>query len=398
MADKPPSDGARKPGEDRDDDRDTSHPADKPTKPQTDSTSNREHEHEERLRRREEELDERRHRREHVENPAFFVAEPQDSDAPPNELDSRIFPFSGSLYVAVRRRYADEPLRDPEARIGVCDVHPLPATVPAEKNPCPYQLSCYTVATSAVELRQAICDEILVGSPDMSRRQLLKSVQKRWRIVKLEADAVRCGWLFDDPALAGGEPQLRHDGQLLASRDASSWRRVRAMLDNDVAMIVLAGDPEGTGAQRMLIFTVPGLALTKVKALRWGEPTAFSELEGWRGLGRGVRPASAQLPNRQSLWRRVRSELKFRFRMWRGNRRAAKSERRERRDQRRREAAERWAVRSEIAAGLRDWLALIREGAETAIVLAKAALILIAIFAGPLAIVLVAVRLLQDGL
>jgi hypothetical protein len=405
MAAKPPSGGAPKPGEDRDKDRDAPHPADERTKSQSNPSGEQELEesqrHEEELaelERRERELEERRER---AENPAYFVAEPEnegeDEGSPPRELEPKIFPFSGSLYVAVRRDHANEPLRDPEARMGVCDAHPLPADVAAEDNPCPYQLAGYFVARTPVELRQAICEEILAGSPDMSRRRLLRSIEKHWVIVKLEADAVRCGWLFDDPTLPGGEPQLRHDGQQLASRDSSSWRRVREMLDRDVAMLVLGGDREASGrAQRMLMFCVPGLALTKVKALRWGEPRSFSEFEGWRGLGRGIRPATAPLPYRQPLPRRLYSELKYRLRMWRGNRGAAKAERRERRDLRRRASAERWEVRREIIEGLRDCLALIREAAETAILVGKAIIVIGTVVAGPPALVVLASHLLGN--
>jgi hypothetical protein len=407
MAAKPPA-GAPKPGEGRGRKRDSSHPADKRTDPQTNQSSEQElaerrrlaeREAEERRLRREREFEERRRRRERVEGPAPFVAEPQAEAerTPPRELEPRVFAFSGSLFVAVRREYAAEPLRDPEARIGVCDAHPLPPSVAIEDNPCPYQLSAYFVATTPVELRQAICEEILAGSPDMSRRKLLRSIERHWVIVRLDADAVRCGWLFDDPTMPGGEPQLRHDGQRPASRDSGSWRRVREMLDRDVAMLVLGGDRAGSGrAQRMLIFCVPGLALTKVAALRWSEARSFSEFEGWRGLGRGIRPATAPLPYRQPLPRRLYSELKYRLRMWRGNRGAAKAERRERRDLRRRESAARWAVRREIIEGLGDCLALIREAAETAILIAKAIIVIGAALGGPPALVLLASHLLAN--
>jgi hypothetical protein len=403
MAKKPPRDGAPQPGEGRDKDRGTAHPADKRTHRKNDQSGHHElgqdpggEERAAELERRERE---RRRRRERAENPAYFVADPdgedEDEAAAPRELEPRIFSFSGSLYVAVRRKFAEKPLRDPDARIGVCDFHPQPSDVAAEDNPCPYQLNTYVVATTPVELRQAICEEVLAGSPDMSPRRLLRSIEKYWVIVRLDADAVRCGWLFDDPNLPGGEPQLRHDGQKLADRDSNGWQRVREMLDRDVGMLVLGGDREASGrAQRMLIFCVPGLALTKVRVLRWGPARSFSEFEGWRGLGRGIRPATAPLPYRQPLPRRLYSEFKYRLRMWRGNRGAARAERRDRRDRRRHESAARWEVRREIIDGFRDCLALIRETLETAILLAKAIIVIGVAFGGLPALILLGFHLL----
>jgi hypothetical protein len=377
----PPPGGARDPADDRD--------RQLPPKP-VDDTSEEEFELE--LAAHAREVERRRRLRLHVENPEWFVADSDEASDGPPEIESPVFPFIGKLYLAVRRKYATNPLRDPEARLGVCDEHPLPADVPAEDNPCAYQTSAFFVATSPTELRRTMFAELMLGNPDLSPREVLKSLNNHWRIVELEAAAVRCAWLFGDPALEGGEPQLRHDGQRLASEDASSWRRVRSMLDRDAAIVVLGGDRDGE-AQRILLFNLPALALSRsaVQALKWGKPTKFTDYDGWRGLGRGTPLRPPSLPNRQPLVRRVRSDLKFRYRMWRENRRTAKAERIERRDQRRRESAERWAVRGAIIEELRNLVALVREAVETTMVIAKLILIigvLVGIPAGVTAVVL----------
>lgn len=341
-------------------------------------------------------VEHRRLLRGRIEDASRFVAESGAEKGAIGKLEGRTFPFSGSLFVAVHTRYVNEPLRDPEARIGVCDVHPLPADVPAEENPCPFQLCDFYVATSAAELRQAICEEMLLASPDLSPREIRRTIEAKWRIVALEADAVICGWFFDDRAFPGGEPQLRHDGQQLANRGSPAWTRVREMLEDDVAMMILGGDPEGTGrAQHMLLFVIPGLALTKERALRWGPARTFGELEGWRGFRRAVRRAKVPAPARRSRIRTAASEALFRWRTRRANHAAARAERRGRRDRRRLESAERWSVRSKIAAGLRDWLLLIREIAETAIVVGIAVAIVASIVASLPAAGYLAWRLLE---
>lgn len=377
----PQPDGSWGPADDRDVDRPSHYPTDE-TKDKPDDGA------------AEQELEKRSQLRDRVENPAYFVADPADFPAAFDESERPIFPLSGNIFLAVRRDWAEEPLRDPEARIGVCDVHPLPTTVPAEDNPCAYQSVSYVVASSPSELRQALWSEALIGSTDLPPQALWKSIDKHWCIVEVEVEAVRCALLFDDPALPGGEPQLRHDGQRLTSDDAGSWRRVRNMLDQDAAMVILGGDPEGI-AQRIVIFTLPGTALTKVKALKWGEPIAFGEFDSWHGLGRGAWLRASQLPNRQSFIRRGRSELKFQYRMWRANCRAARDERRERRDLRRQASATRWQVRRVIFEGLRELIAVVREAAEALIVVAKAILFVIVVIGAPPTLVIGAVKLIM---
>jgi hypothetical protein len=195
MATTPPPSGSWEPADDHDKDRPSPHPADK------DNDKPRGNEAERRRK-----IEWRSQLRYHIENPAYFVAQPDELPANLAEIESRIFPLSGERYIAVRRDWAKKPLQDPEARIGVCDVHPLPATVPTEENPCAYQCVCYFIATSPTELRRALFEELLIGSPDMSRGEVWKSIDEEWCIVEVEVEAVRCAWLFDDPALAGGEP------------------------------------------------------------------------------------------------------------------------------------------------------------------------------------------------
>lgn len=304
--------------------------------------------------------------REMTENPANFLSSggSRESREDPS-LKPPIAPLSGRVYAMVHKDHAAEPLRDPDASISTCERHLHSAEAPAGESPCLFEAVSFAIAASPEELLHSICAAMLRGAPYLSLDWVIRSLDRDWRIVPLDANRVNLAALAVGPPLIQRKTRLRRNNRA-PTEDREGKARAREALDRGAALATTPADPNEFGSvERLLIFTIPGQALMSVGALRWGSPQKFSDL-----------------PFNRSRLRVAKTYMALLGEVSRENRHAIRAVRRKRRDTRRHESAERWRVRGLIASEMRSIPALIREWAEALVALAKAALLFVFLITG----------------
>jgi hypothetical protein len=205
--------------------------------------------------------------------PYRFVGVDRESD----DADPAIAPWLGHVHVLVHRDAPERFWEDPRLRLGVCSYFPDEDETEHDESQCPYKLASILAAPTVALLYSGALLAMRRDYPELSRRAIVQDLRRRFKPVRVELSLVRVAVVLDDPALVGGEPQLRWAAnRVLHERDVRdpAWTRILETLDRFAAAAVVSADPGGQNAAfRLLIWTVPFEQLVRQQVVRVrGEP------------------------------------------------------------------------------------------------------------------------------